>query len=180
MELISTSLEGLIILKLPFYEDSRGGFMESYQHEKFSIAGIDHVFVQDNESISHKNVLRGLHFQIPPFSQGKLVRVPHGAVLDVVVDLRKNSTTFGLHESILLSSDNRLQLWIPPGFAHGFLSLEENTVFSYKCSAFYNKDAERSIVWNDSDLNIQWGIDNPVVSQKDMEGMLFKDFISPF
>lgn len=154
--------------------------MEVFHGEDYKLLGIGVQFVQDNESISRKNVLRGLHLQVPPFAQGKLVRVVNGEVLDVVVDLRKNSDTFGKYESVILSSENMLQLWIPPGFAHGFLSRCDNTVFSYKCTGFYNKDAEQSILWNDPDLNIQWGMDNPVVSEKDSNAILFKDFISPF
>ncbi len=180
MEKIALKPEGLIVLKLSYFSDFRGSFMETYNAEKFrSILPVTE-FVQDNESISHRNVLRGLHFQLPPFSQGKLVRVIKGAVLDVAVDLRKKSPTYRQHETIILSEKNKLLVWIPQGFAHGFLTLENNTVFSYKCTTFYNKDAEQAILWNDKDLNINWGIENPILSDKDKNAMRFRDFISPF
>ena len=142
--------------------------------------GLTIDFVQDNESISKKNVLRGLHFQIPPFAQGKLVRVVSGSVLDVAVDLRKGSPTYGKHEIVELSADNKRQFWIPPGFAHGFLSLEENTVFNYKCSNYYSPVSERTIKWNDPDLNIDWQINEPIVSEKDQNGLDFVNFVSQF
>ena len=142
--------------------------------------GLDFTFVQDNESKSAKGVLRGLHFQVPPFEQGKLVRVIKGAVLDVAVDLRKKSPTYGKWECVELSERNKRMYWIPAGFAHGFLTLEDNTVFFYKCTAVYNKESEKSIAWNDNDLFIQWGISNPVLSDKDKSCTAFKNFVSPF
>jgi dTDP-4-dehydrorhamnose 3,5-epimerase len=142
--------------------------------------GIDQNFVQDNESKSQKNVLRGLHFQKPPFAQGKLVRVIRGAVLDVAVDIRKSSPTFGKWASIELTQDNKWMYWVPPGFAHGFVTLEDNTTFFYKCTNMYNKESEGSILWNDPDLNINWQTDQPILSEKDKTSPLFKDFISPF
>jgi len=180
MQIIKTELEGLLIIKPDVFEDERGYFFESYNREKFKKAGIDLKFVQDNESKSKKGVVRGLHLQSPPFEQGKLVRVMRGSVLDVAVDIRKNSPTFGKWASIELSGKNKWMYWIPPGFAHGFATLEDETIFFYKCTNVYNKDAERCFLWNDPDINIDWGISNPVVSQRDNLAQRFRDFISPF
>ncbi len=137
-------------------------------------------FVQDNESKSQKDVLRGLHFQNPPFEQGKLVRVVKGAVLDVAVDIRKDSGTYGEWLSQELTEENKTMLWIPPGFAHGFLTLQDETIFQYKCTNYYNKDSEGSIRWNDPILKIKWDVVNPVVSDKDQDAPSFKDFSSKF
>jgi dTDP-4-dehydrorhamnose 3,5-epimerase len=180
MKLIKTKIDDLILILPDVFPDQRGYFFESFQKEKFHILGIDAEFVQDNESMSGKGVLRGLHFQKPPFSQGKLVRVVRGSVLDVAVDLRKNSKTYGKWESSVLSADNKQMMWIPEGFAHGFLVLEDDSIFQYKCSNYYNKESECGIIWNDPDLKIEWGIENPVVSEKDLQGVFFKDLISPF
>lgn len=180
MEIVKTRIPDLLIIKPDVFEDHRGYFFESYNKEAFLRNGIDQNFVQDNESKSAMGVLRGLHFQKPPFAQGKLVRVMKGAVLDVAVDLRKGSPTYGEWESVELTQGNKWMYWIPPGFAHGFVTLEENTVFFYKCTNVYNKESEGSILWNDPDLNIDWKINNPVLSGKDVESPLFKDFISPF
>lgn len=180
MEIVKTKIPDLYIVKPSVFEDHRGYFFESYNKEAFLRNGIDQNFVQDNESKSSKGVLRGLHFQKPPFAQGKLVRVMHGAVLDVAVDLRKNSPTYGQWASVELNHDNKWMYWIPPGFAHGFVTLEDNTVFFYKCTNVYNKESEGSILWNDPDLNIDWKIDNPILSEKDLVGPQIKDFISPF
>lgn len=180
MEIIKTGIAGLLIVKPQVFEDYRGYFFESYNKEKFLSQGIDQNFVQDNESKSMKGVLRGLHFQAPPFAQGKLVRVMKGAVLDVAVDLRKQSPTYGKWASIELTESNKWMYWVPPGFAHGFLTLEDNTVFFYKCTNVYNKMSEGSIRWNDPDLGIDWGISQPLLSDKDREAPLFKDFTSPF
>lgn len=180
MEIVRTKIPDLCIIKPAVYEDDRGYFFESYNKEAFLRAGIDQNFVQDNESKSGKGVLRGLHFQRPPFAQGKLVRVMQGAVLDVAVDLRKSSPTFGQWASVELTQDNKWMYWVPPGFAHGFVTLEDHTVFFYKCTNTYNKASEGAILWNDPQLNIDWGISNPLLSQKDVEAPLFADFISPF
>lgn len=180
MEIIKTNIPDLYIVKPSVFEDHRGYFFESYNKEVFLRNGIDQNFVQDNESKSQKNVLRGLHFQSPPFAQGKLVRVIRGAVLDVAVDIRKSSPTFGQWASIELTQDNKWMYWIPPGFAHGFVTLEDNTTFFYKCTNVYNKASEGSLRWNDPDLNIDWGIKDPILSEKDMISPLFKDFKSPF
>ena len=180
MEIIKTQIPGLLKIKPDVFEDERGYFFESYNREKFVQAGINYKFVQDNESKSQKGVLRGLHFQNPPHAQGKLVRVMKGAVLDVAVDIRKNSPTYGKWASIELSESNKMMYWIPPGFAHGFVTLENNTVFFYKCTNVYNKQSEGSIRWNDPDLNIDWKTKNPVLSEKDKIAPFFKDFESKF
>jgi len=180
MEFITTKIEGLTIIKPRVFNDERGYFYESYNKTSFAENGLDIEFVQDNQSLSQKGVLRGLHFQAPPFDQGKLVRVIQGSVLDVAVDIRPNSPTYGKYESIMLSGENKTQFWIPPGFAHGFITLEDNTIFCYKCTGPYSKESEGAILWNDSQLNINWGIDNPLVSEKDQEAQLFKHFKSPF
>ena len=180
MELIKTSIDGLLIIKPDVFKDDRGYFYESYNKERFAKIGLNIDFVQDNESKSSKGVLRGLHFQKPPFAQGKLVRVIKGSVMDVAVDLRKDSPTYGKWESVVLTEDNKLQFWIPEGFAHGFVALEDNTIFNYKCTNVYNKESEGSILWNDPDININWNIDNPILSEKDKISPLFKNFESPF
>ena len=153
--------------------------MEMYA-DKFAKEGLTMDFVQDNESKSSKGVLRGLHFQKPPYAQGKLVRVVKGSVMDVAVDLRKDSPTYGKWESVVLSEDNKLQFWIPEGFAHGFVTLEDETVFNYKCTNIYNKESEGSLLWNDPDINIDWNIENPILSEKDKVSPLFKNFETPF
>ena len=180
MEIVKTPLEGLLIIKPEVFEDERGYFFESFNHGKFLNLGLDLKFLQDNESKSGKGVLRGLHFQAPPFAQGKLVRVMRGSVFDVAVDIRKNSPTYGKWESIILSGQNKWMYWIPEGFAHGFATLEDDTIFFYKCTNVYNKASEGSILWNDPGLNIDWGIRDPVISYKDRISPTFRDFISPF
>jgi dTDP-4-dehydrorhamnose 3,5-epimerase len=173
-------IAGLRVIQPNIIHDERGYFFESYNHKTLKSLGIEDVFVQDNQSCSKKNVIRGLHFQVPPFAQAKLVHVLKGAVLDLAVDIRKESPTYGQHFSILLSEENQLQLYIPEGFAHGFAALEENTVFAYKCSKNYHKDSERALLFNDKDLNINWNIETPIVSDKDLQAMRFADFVSPF
>ncbi len=180
MEFIKADIEGIMIIKPRVFQDERGYFFESYNKNNFMQAGIDVCFVQDNQSESMKNVLRGLHFQNPPFEQGKLVRVIKGAVLDVAVDIRKGSPTYGKWNSVELSEDNQLMYWIPPGFAHGFVALEDHTLFSSKCTSVFNKESEGSILWNDTDLKIDWKTDKPLLSDKDLKAPLFRDFISQF
>lgn len=180
MNITKTDIEGLIIIEPQIFKDSRGAFFESWNAKKFKQLGISEDFVQDNQSVSSKGVLRGLHFQNPPYAQAKLVRVIEGSVLDVAVDLRKNSPTYGMHVSVILSEQNNKSFFIPKGFAHGFLSLEDNTVFNYKCSDYYNKESEGSLLWNDEDLKIDWQIDNPLISEKDLKADLFKNFKSKF
>ncbi|MEI8202580.1 MAG: dTDP-4-dehydrorhamnose 3,5-epimerase [Bacteroidota bacterium] len=168
MKLIGTPLAGLFIIQPDVFKDSRGLFFESFSLPKFKDFGIDCDFVQDNQSNSQKGVLRGLHFQKPPYAQAKLVRVANGSVLDVAVDIRSDSPTFGKWYSCVLSHENNLMLFIPEGFAHGMFTLEDNTIFLYKCSNVYNKSSEGGIIWNDPDLNINWGIADPMLSDKDV------------
>lgn len=180
MEVIETELKGLFVIKPKVFEDERGYFFESYSKKLFEEAGLDINFVQDNQSLSQKGVLRGLHFQNPPHAQGKLVRVITGAVLDVVVDIRKDSKTYGKWYGLELTEKNKWMMYVPPGFAHGFLTLENNTVFSYKCTDFYNKASEDCLLWNDKELNINWNFDKPLLSAKDLEGKPFNGFVSKF
>lgn len=180
MKIIKTPIEGLVIIEPDVFRDERGYFFESYNYKRFADNGLDMVFVQDNESKSSKGVVRGLHFQRPPFAQGKLVRVFQGRVLDVAVDIRKNSPTYGESYSIELDSIDKKMFYIPEGFAHGFVTLEEETVFAYKCTNVYNKESEGSLLWNDKDLAIDWKIENPILSERDKNNPIFKDFNSPF
>jgi len=174
-----TFIKDLLVISPKVFEDNRGYFLESYNKKNLaSLLNVD--FVQDNESKSQKNVLRGLHFQKPPHAQGKLVRVITGSVLDVAVDLRKKSTTYGKYFKHILSAENKNQLYIPEGFAHGFLVLEDETIFSYKCTKYYNKESEESLLWNDSTLNINWEIEDPLISDKDKNANIFSKFTSPF
>ncbi len=170
----------IIEIQPKVFEDARGHFFEFYHKERFYQAGITVEFVQDNQSSSSKNVLRGLHFQAPPFAQAKLVRVLKGSVLDVVVDIRKNADTYGKHVAVVLDDKKKNMLFIPEGFAHGFVTLEDNTIFQYKCSNYYNKESEDCILWNDIDLNIDWKTENPIISEKDNFGKVFTQFITPF
>jgi dTDP-4-dehydrorhamnose 3,5-epimerase len=180
MKVKETGFNGLFALEPDVFEDHRGYFFESWNREKFREYGLDENFLQDNQSMSGANVLRGLHFQLPPWQQGKLVRVISGSVVDVAVDLRRNEPTYGKHFKYTITSKQKNMLWLPPGFAHGFLTLEPNTIFFYKCTQVYNKESEASIAWFDPDLNIDWGVENPMVSEKDKVAPLFKDFESPF
>lgn len=180
MKVVETPLKDLLIIEPSVFKDARGYFYESYNQKLFHECGIQDEFVQDNQSLSQKNVVRGLHFQHPPFAQAKLVRVIKGAVLDVAVDIRKNSPTYGKSFCIELTENNFLILYIPIGFAHGFATLENNTIFSYKCSNFYNKASEDTILWNDEMLNIDWKVQNPILSEKDKLGKPFSTFNSPF
>ena len=156
MNIIETPIEGLLVIEPKVWEDSRGYFYESYSAKAFANSDINAVFVQDNQSFSQKGTLRGLHAQAPPFAQGKLVRVIQGGVLDVAVDIRKNSKTYGQHFAIELTGENHKQLWMPPGFLHGFVTLQNNTIFTYKVTNYYDKNSEIGILWNDPTLNINW------------------------
>lgn len=176
-----SAFDGLHIIHPSVFTDDRGYFFESFNQKKFiETTGFEKEFVQDNQSLSHKNVLRGLHFQMPPFAQAKLVRVVRGAVLDIAVDIRKNSPTYGKYISLLLNDHNNLSLFIPEGFAHGFVTLEDNTIFIYKCSEFYHKDSECTLKWDDPTLQIEWNCKHPIISAKDQQGTYFNDFKSPF
>jgi dTDP-4-dehydrorhamnose 3,5-epimerase len=182
MKVTTTAIEGLLIIEPRIFPDDRGYFYESYNQQKYAAAGITDNFVQDNQSFSQKGALRGLHGQADPFAQGKLVRVIQGRVMDVAVDIRKNSPTFGQHVSIELSGDNHVQFWVPPGFLHGFVTLEDDTIFTYKVTNGYDKASEIGVIWNDPTLAIGWGIDerDAIISPKDEVLPAFKDFVSPF
>lgn len=175
MNVIETGLPGLLIIEPCVFDDSRGYFFESYQENRYQEAGIRASFIQDNESKSVKGVVRGLHYQLSEFAQAKLVRVIQGAVFDVAVDLRTGSPTFGKWFGVELSADNKKQLFIPRGFAHGFSVLSETAIFTYKCDNFYNKEAERSINPFDQNLKIDWQVDHKqvIVSEKDREAPPF-------
>jgi len=180
MEFIKTQIEGLLIIKPDIYQDNRGYFFESYSQKKYREAGIDTNFVQDNESLSQKNTIRGLHYQIGKYAQGKLVRVVSGRIMDYAVDIRFGSPNFGKYVGVELSAENKIQLWIPAGFAHGFVALEDQTIMQYKCTAFYSKESERGIIYNDKDLGIPWGVSNPIVSDKDKVFVPFKEIEKDF
>ncbi len=180
MQLQETGFEGLLILQPKLFKDDRGVFYESWNESTFVNLGLDIHFTQENHSVSHKNVLRGLHFQKTPHTQGKLVRVTRGQALDIVVDLRKKSKTYGQHYKLILCSNKANMMWIPSGFAHGFVALENNTVFQYKCDAIYNPNSEQCLIWNDPKLGIDWGIDKPIISSKDKKGKRFEDLNTSF
>jgi dTDP-4-dehydrorhamnose 3,5-epimerase len=177
MQIRKTSIEGLVEIFPRVFEDERGVFFESYNEEAFRINGLPGHFVQDNQSFSVKGVLRGLHFQNAPYAQGKLVRVVVGRVIDVAVDIRPESPTFGKYEFFELSAEKNNMAYIPEGFAHGFAALEDS-VFSYKCTNLYNKACESGIIWNDPTLNIDWGVSNPIISEKDLQLESFKSLFS--
>ena len=185
MKLTQTDTPDVVIIEPSIFSDERGWFMESFNEQRFHSEltklglSIPNAFVQDNHSCSDKGVLRGLHYQIAPYAQGKLVRVTQGSVFDVAVDIRQNSPTFGKWVGVELSAKNNKQLWIPEGFAHGFVALEDNTHFLYKTTNYYSKECERSITWNDSDLAIDWSIPKKDVSlsDKDKVASFFRDLI---
>lgn len=181
LKIIKTEFEGLLLIQPEMYVDERGYLLESFNFEKYSKAGIELNFVQDNLSKSKKGTIRGLHYQVGKFAQGKLCFVISGKVLDVAVDIRFGSPTFGKHIAHVLNSHNKNQIWIPPGFAHGFSVLSDEAIFAYKCTQFYNKDYERAILYNDPALGIDWQVKNPIISGKDLNGKLLseieKDFI---
>ena len=176
MEIISTPINGVLLIEPKIFVDDRGSFFESFNEKELNEVGINLPFVQDNQSVSSKNVIRGLHFQRHPNAQGKLVRVVKGRVIDVIVDLRKESLTFGRHYSIELNDKSNQMLWVPPGMAHGFSVLEDQTIFAYKVTNYYNPFSESGIIYNDIDLNINWGIKDPIVSEKDRVLPTFKDY----
>lgn len=182
MNLIKTKLEGLVVLKPTVFKDNRGYFLESYNQKNINKLLGNVNFVQDNESESFQGVLRGLHFQKPPFAQSKLVRCLKGKVLDVALDLRNDSKTYGMIETILLSEENKEQLFIPKGFAHGFVVMSESATISYKVDNYYKPEFESGVIWNDPDLNIDWRINKSeiVVSEKDTKLQPFNNFVTPF
>ena len=187
MELINTAIDGVLIIEPRVFEDSRGYFFESFSQREFDekvapILGHTVTFVQDNESKSSYGVMRGLHFQRPPFTQSKLVRCVKGAVLDVAVDIRKGSPTYGQHVAVELTEENHRQFFVPRGFAHGFAVLSETAVFQYKCDEFYHPEADGGISILDDSLGIDWRIptEKALLSEKDTKHFLLKDFDSPF
>ena len=182
MEVIKTNIEGVVIIEPRIFKDDRGYFFESFSQREFEEKVCKTTFAQDNESKSSYGVLRGLHFQKPPFAQSKLVRVIKGAVLDVAVDIRKGSPTFGQYVSVELTGENHRQFFIPRGFAHGFSVLSEEVIFQYKCDNFYSPQSEGAIAWNDPDLNIDWRIpaEKVVLSEKDSKHPRLKDWQNMF
>ena len=182
MEIIKTPIEGLLVIKPQVFVDARGYFVETYNENRYREAGIDAQFVQDNQSCSSYGVVRGLHFQRPPYTQAKLVCCTVGRVLDIAVDLRKNSPTFGQWHSVELSAENHLQFFIPKGFAHGFSVLSETAVFTYKCDELYHPEADGGILLSDPDLAIDWQVPEElrILSEKDKKHPMLKDFDNPF
>lgn len=180
MDIQETKLKGVLIFTPKVFGDERGYFFESFREKIFAENGINVKFVQDNISHSKKNTVRGLHYQVGEFAQGKLCQVVYGRVLDVAVDIRFGSPTFGQYVATVLSSENHEQLWIPPGFAHGFSVLSETATFHYKCTNYYDKASERAILFSDKTLNIDWNVTEPLVSQKDLEAPLFNNISQDF
>lgn len=175
MKVIETGFEGLYELEPNVFGDQRGYFFESYRRSVYKELGIEEDFVQDNESFSVKGTLRGLHYQKDPYSQAKLVRVVRGKVLDVALDIRKDSPTYGKHHKVILDAEKHNIFLVPRGFAHGFVALEDS-VFFYKCSNYYNKESEGGILWNDQAIGIDWGIESPIVSEKDQVLPTFDEY----
>ncbi|HTA26944.1 MAG TPA: dTDP-4-dehydrorhamnose 3,5-epimerase, partial [Bacteroidia bacterium] len=171
---------GLLVIQPTVFNDARGYFYEPYNKKVFAGIGVGEEFVQDNQSFSQKGVIRGLHFQNPPHAQAKLLRVIQGSIWDVAVDIRKSSSTYGKYFGVELSAANKTIFYVPKGFAHGFLTLEDDTMLLYKCSDFYNKASEESIIWNDPDIAIPWNISAPVLSDKDMNAKKLINFESQF
>ena len=180
MKVTKTEIPGLLVIQPDVFSDSRGFFFESYSKKRYDDLGIQGEFVQDNFSRSKKNTVRGLHYQVGEMAQGKLCQVIEGEVLDVAVDVRFNSPTFGKHFSMILNSKLKNQLWIPIGFAHGFSVLSDEAIFSYKCTNYYSKADERAIIFNDPDLNIDWRVEEPIVSDKDLTAAKFKEIEKDF
>ena len=181
MKVSKTELQGVLLIQPDVFGDERGFFLESFNLERYKDAGIEYNFVQDNLSKSKKGTIRGLHYQVGEMAQGKLCYVITGKVLDVAVDIRFGSPTFGKHITHILNSQNKNQIWIPPGFAHGFSVLSDETIFVYKCTQLYSKEHERAILYSDPEIGIDWQVKNPIVSEKDLKGKLLneieKDFV---
>jgi dTDP-4-dehydrorhamnose 3,5-epimerase len=180
LKITKTEIDGLLVIQPDIFKDDRGFFFESFSKQRYEELGITDEFVQDNISMSNKGTVRGLHYQIGGKAQGKLCQVIEGEVLDVAVDVRFNSPTFGKHFAQILNSDLKTQLWIPKGFAHGFSVLSDEAIFSYKCTNYYSKPHERAILFNDPDLNIDWKVYNPIVSEKDLKALHFKSIQRDF
>jgi dTDP-4-dehydrorhamnose 3,5-epimerase len=175
MKVTESGIKGVFIIEPDVYEDDRGFFMETFHNERYrKLLGINLDFVQDNISRSSKNVLRGMHFQ-KNYPQGKIVKASRGEILDVVVDLRKDSPTYGTWESFRLSEKNKLQVWIPPGFAHGFLVMSDSADIDYKCTEYYHPEDELCLMWNDPEVAIDWTINDPILTEKDKKGLSLKD-----
>ena len=180
MKITKTEIDGLLVIQPDIFKDERGFFFESFSKQSYKELGITDEFVQDNISTSNKGTVRGLHYQIGEKAQGKLCQVIEGEVLDVAVDIRFNSPTFGKHFAQILNSDLKTQLWIPKGFAHGFSVLSDEAIFSYKCTNYYSKPHERAILFNDPDLSIDWKVETPIVSEKDLKAVRFKNIQKDF
>lgn len=180
MKITKTEIDGLLVIQPDIFKDERGFFFESFSKQRYKELGIIDEFVQDNFSKSKRGTVRGFHYQVGDKAQGKLCQVIEGEVLDVSVDIRFNSPTFGKHFAQILNSDLKTQIWIPKGFAHGFCVLSNEAVFSYKCTNYYSKVHERAILFDDPDLNIDWKVDNPIVSEKDLSATKFKDIEKDF
>ena len=180
MQIERTPFEGILLITPKIFQDDRGYFFETWNNHTARTLGLDFLFEQDNQSLSNKGVLRGLHFQVPPSEQGKLVRVVAGSVLDVAVDLRKEQPTYKQHYKIVLNDRTCQMLFIPAGFAHGFLTLQDNTIFAYKCTQVYNRECDRVIHYNDPAFHIDWGIENPIISDKDRLAPYFDSDNNPF
>lgn len=180
MKTNKTNIDGVLIIQPDVFKDDRGYFFESYSLKKFKDSNLDLSFVQDNISKSKKGTVRGLHYQVGKSAQGKLCQVISGTVLDVAVDIRFGSPTFGKYVSEILSGDNHYQIWIPPGFAHGFAVLSDEAIFHYKCTSYYNKTDERAILYNDPEININWQVEIPIVSVKDLKAKRFNQIEKDF
>ena len=180
MTISKTPIEGLLVMTPTVFKDARGYFFENFRASWLEEHGVTANFVQDNESKSDKNVLRGLHLQAPPYGQAKLLRVVNGAIFDVAIDLRKNSPTYGQYFGLELNEENKTMLYIPEGFAHGFCCLKDDTIVQYKCSNYYNKASEIGVIWNDPGINIKWPTNDPLISEKDLILPTLDDFNSPF
>jgi dTDP-4-dehydrorhamnose 3,5-epimerase len=180
MQIITTGFDGLLIIKPEVFYDDRGYFYEAFRADFFAKHNLEVSFIQDNISKSKKNTIRGLHYQVGKSAQGRLCQVISGKVLDIALDIRYGSPNYGKHFALELSDENHTMLWIPPGFAHGFSVLSDETVFMYRCTEYYNKENERSIFYNDPDLKIDWMVTNPVVSEKDLKAGRFKDIDRDF
>ena len=180
MNVIKTEIEGLLIIEPEVFGDERGFFLESFNKLRYEENGLNFNFVQDNISSSVKNTIRGLHYQVGDMAQGKLCQVLSGKILDVAVDIRFGSPTFGKHLAHLLSSEKLTQIWIPTGIAHGFSVLSEEALFAYKCTSYYSKHHERTILYNDTDLKIDWQIKDPIISEKDLNAVKFKEIEKDF
>jgi dTDP-4-dehydrorhamnose 3,5-epimerase len=180
MEIIEEPLPGILVIKAKVFADERGHFFESFRKDLFESKGVPVNYVQDNQSLSNKGIIRGLHYQVPPFAQDKLVRVISGSVLDVMVDIRKSSPTYGQSYSIELTGENFLMVFIPKGFAHGFETLADKTIFTYKCTDYYHPASEGGVAWDSPELSLPWRTKNPILSEKDKNNVYFKDFVTPF